>query len=192
MTTRKIYEPSDDSFLLLDSVKNLKCEVAVDVGTGTGFIAINIVQNCNFVIGTDIDINSIKEAKNIVRNKRVHNIDFIVCDLATALRDSSVNLVIFNPPYLPSDEYKTDIDIQTLQFYDKNDIIVRFIIDARRILARNGSCYMVYSSLTDTREMMRIAPVLFNSVKVIAEKTLFFETLYVIEFSLDEHAITRS
>ncbi len=187
-----MYRPSDDSFLLFDSVKNLKARIAVDVGTGTGFIAINIASNCDFVVGTDIDFGSIKEARNIIRDKKIHNIDLIVCDLISVLKDSSVDLVIFNPPYLPSDEYKTDIDMQTLQFYNNSDVIARFIIDARRVLTHYGSCYVIYSSLTDTQEMMRNACTLFNSVKVIAEKSFFFERLYVVKFSLDEHSVTRS
>ncbi len=186
------YRPSDDSFLLLDSVKNLKTGIAVDVGTGAGFIAINIAGNCDFVIGTDIDFGSIREARDSIRNKKIHNIDLIVCDLISVLKDSSVDLVIFNPPYLPSDEYKTDIDMQTLQFYGKSDVIARFIIDARRVLTHYGLCYVVYSSLTDVQEMMKNARTLFNSVEVVAEKSFFFERLYVVKFSLDEHSVTRS
>lgn len=178
------YKPSDDSFLLFDVVKMLKAGVVVDVGTGSGFIALGISGNHDFVIGTDIDFCSVKEARENVRRKGIYNVEFVVCDLLSVIRDSSVDLIVFNPPYLPSDGYKTGIDHQTLQFYEGSDIIVRFIKDARRAIKGSGECYMVFSSLTRIDDAMFVARSLFNKIEVIAEKEFFFEKLYVVKFSL--------
>ncbi len=178
------YKPSDDSFLLFDAVRTLKADVAIDVGTGSGFIALGISVNCGFVIGTDIDFNSILEAKNAVRERKMYNVDFIVCDLLSAVKNDSVDLIVFNPPYLPNDEYKTDIDHQTLQYHGGDDVIARFVYDARRAIKSNGSCYMVFSSLSNIDRAMLIAKKLFSNVEIVAEKSFFFEKLYVAKFSL--------
>lgn len=178
------YKPSDDSFLLFDVVKMLKASVVVDVGTGSGFIALGISGNHDFVIGTDIDFCSVKEARENARMRGIYNVEFVVCDLLSVIRDSSVDLIVFNPPYLPSDGYKTDIDHQTLQFHGGSDIIVRFIKDARRVIKGSGECYMVFSSLTRIDDAMFVARSLFNKIEVIAGKELFFEKLYVVKFSL--------
>jgi release factor glutamine methyltransferase len=178
------YKPSDDSFLLFDAVKMLKTDVVVDVGTGSGFIALGISGNHKLVIGTDIDFYSVREARDNARRKRIYNVEFIVCDLLSAIKDSSVDLIVFNPPYLPSDDYKTDIDRQTLQFYEGGDIIVKFMKDVKRVIKSSGVCYMVFSSLTKIENAMFIARSLFNKIEFVAEKEFFFEKLYVVKFSL--------
>jgi release factor glutamine methyltransferase len=138
------YKPSDDSFLLFDAVKMLKTDVVVDVGTGSGFIALGISGNHKLVIGTDIDFYSVREARDNARRKRIYNVEFIVCDLLSAIKDSSVDLIVFNPPYLPSDDYKTDIDRQTLQFYEGGDIIVKFMKDVKRVIKSSGVWSLLY------------------------------------------------
>ena len=127
---KKVYPPSDDSFLIVDyfrkvitnstfdgyNIKNVK--YILDMGTGTGIVAIFLQvlasQLSNFnpkIYASDILKEAIICAKN---NEKINNlkgeINFIHSDLFKSFPKKSkhkFNVIIFNPPYLPALEIKT-------------------------------------------------------------------------------------
>ncbi|HEY3932900.1 MAG TPA: peptide chain release factor N(5)-glutamine methyltransferase [Verrucomicrobiae bacterium] len=83
----------------------------LDFGTGTGCIAIALTAKCpnSKIIATDISADALALAKeNAARNNVVERIEFLQGDGFTTLPKSApFDLIISNPPYIPSAEIET-------------------------------------------------------------------------------------
>jgi len=116
-----VFIPRPETEILVEKVIDLvtshKSEVTglniLDIGTGSGNIAISLakfLKNCT-VVAMDISQEAILVAKNnAILNKVEREVDFINQDFfnlrpATCnLRPFSFNLIVSNPPYIPTGE----------------------------------------------------------------------------------------
>ena len=84
---------------------------ALDFGTGTGCIAIALAAKCPDAKITAIDVSpdALALAKNnAAKNRVVERIEFLQGDGFTVLtKDARFDLIISNPPYIPSAEIET-------------------------------------------------------------------------------------
>ncbi|XP_065897922.1 methyltransferase N6AMT1-like isoform X2 [Dysidea avara] len=110
-----VYEPSEDSFLLMDVLENdvqaitkIRPMICLEVGSGTGvvscFLATLLQQPCMFWM-TDINTKASQVSMNTMRQNKVYMTDAITSDLTTGLMDrlqGKVDLLLCNPPYVPT------------------------------------------------------------------------------------------
>jgi release factor glutamine methyltransferase len=76
----------------------------LDVGCGSGAIAITLrLETSAEVIGTDVSFAALKVAAENAANLGA-GISFIHCDLDSAVRDRSIDVLVSNPPYVPDGE----------------------------------------------------------------------------------------
>ena len=54
------YSPAEDTFFLADNLKYENGQMALDIGTGSGYIAKILSEQFSMVVATDIDFNSLK------------------------------------------------------------------------------------------------------------------------------------
>jgi len=81
----------------------------IDVGTGTGAIALALAKEFkeSKVVGVDISADAIELAKfNSIRNK-VDNVEFYQADMLSVIPNGKYDLVVSNPPYISAAEYQT-------------------------------------------------------------------------------------
>lgn len=96
-------------------LSQLKRSCFLDVGTGSGNIAISIAKNCLNSKGIALDISGLAldlAQKNARRYGVLNQIEFIQSDLFSNIQKSSVqlfDLIVSNPPYIKS------VDIPFLQ-----------------------------------------------------------------------------
>lgn len=77
-----------------------KLRVGVDLGTGSGALALVLGRICEYVVATDISrICCVTAHRNLQRYHIYH--DVILCCGASVLRTGTADLVLTNPPYLP-------------------------------------------------------------------------------------------
>jgi release factor glutamine methyltransferase len=92
---------------------NHQLSTVLDLGTGSGCLAIALAVHCPgaHVVGTDISADALNLARqNATRHNVLDRINFLQGDAFTALTSPKLfDLIISNPPYIPTDE------IQTLQ-----------------------------------------------------------------------------
>lgn len=120
----------------------------LDIGTGSGAIAITLALETKApVIATDISPDAIRVAA--ANAKRLHApVDFVACDLASALADRSFDLVVSNPPYVPtSDALPREVREHepALALYageDGLEMYARVIPEAARLLKPEGCLIM--------------------------------------------------
>lgn len=105
--------PRGDTEILVEyainSIKKNKFKTVLDIGTGSGAIAVSIAYYCPNVKVTAADISekALKTAKkNAEKNSVRQRIDFIKSDIFENVI-SKYDVIISNPPYIKSDVIKT-------------------------------------------------------------------------------------
>ena len=90
------YPPSEDTFFLADYIKNEKGECALDIGTGSGYLAALLEKSFSLVVATDLVFNVLKKHEYFMTNN-------VCCHGADAI-NQQFDLVICNMPYLNTDD----------------------------------------------------------------------------------------
>ncbi|MGQ0771701.1 MAG: HemK2/MTQ2 family protein methyltransferase [Nitrososphaerota archaeon] len=164
------YTPSEDTFFLAEHIANEKGQAALEIGTGSGYLAKILEKNFALVISTDIDFGSLKSQENKTKNN-------ICCDGAAAL-GAKFDLIVCNLPYLPSDQI---IDKTVDGGTEGLQVPLRIIKSASTCIKSGGKMLFLTSSLANYQKLMEEIETLKFSVKILAKKKLFFEELLIIE-----------
>ncbi len=88
----------------INVIKKNSLKKVIDIGTGSGAIAISIKKEAPDIeiIATDISLDALKVAKE---NSKNLNINFICCDLFNGVK-GKFDLIISNPPYIKTRDLK--------------------------------------------------------------------------------------
>jgi release factor glutamine methyltransferase len=75
------YEPAEDSYLLLEQVRKLAHGRVLDMGTGSGILAIGASEKASRVTAADINPAALNAAKKQASARKIANIRFRKSDL---------------------------------------------------------------------------------------------------------------
>jgi release factor glutamine methyltransferase len=181
-----VYEPAEDTFLFAESLDVKEGMQVLDLGAGCGILGILAAQKAFSVLSVDINPYAVRCAKensvhNFVRGKMV----FMQADLLTALiSEEKFDLILFNAPYLPSNENESESWIGKAWAGGANgrQVIDRFIPQAAAHLKPCGRVLLMQSTLTGVEETLNKFKECQLLASVKAEcKLPFFETITLIE-----------
>lgn len=179
-----MYEPHEDSFLLQELVKKHARGNVLDMGTGSGIQAITAAKlsRVKKVIAVDVDAGALAFA----RKKNAHKkIKYLRSDLFSKLGKKKFDTIIFNAPYLPQENKTPHIDLEGGK--EGNEVIARFLANARKHLAPKGTILLVCSSTTP--RMQELFENNLFSARELAKEHAFFEDIIVYELSPDSRAL---
>jgi release factor glutamine methyltransferase len=185
-----VYEPAEDSFLFAENLDVKENEQVLDLGTGCGVLGILAAKKAARVVAVDLNPYAIRCAKqNSTLNGVCNKIDFVQASLFTALNPNSVfDLILFNAPYLPSEENETVTWIGRSWAGGANgrEVVDRFISEAPPHLKPNGRVLLMQSTLTGVQETVhKFSEHNLKATVKAAQKLPFFETLTLIEAKAD-------
>ena len=132
--------------LLLDAPLPDICEVAYDIGTGTGLLAIILAQRgVKQVIATDLNPRALACASDNFTRLELSSIQLQQADLYPT--DAPLaNLIVCNPPWLPA---KPSSPLE-YAVYDPNSKMLRGLLQgAKQHLAAHGELWLILSDLAE-------------------------------------------
>jgi len=143
--TPDVLIPRPETEHVVEAALRLNARRILDIGTGSGAIAITLALETGArVAGTDISIPALAVAA--ANGRRLNaNIDWVACDLASAI-NGTFDLVVSNPPYVPARD-KTTLQREVRDYEpeialyggdDGLEIYRRLIPEAERLLAPGG------------------------------------------------------
>ncbi|MGB9200550.1 HemK2/MTQ2 family protein methyltransferase [Methanobacterium sp.] len=185
-TCEKVYEPAEDTFLLAENLKVKKTDRVLEIGTGTGIIAVITSKITENVIAVDINEYAVECAR---KNAKINqsDIDIRLGDLFDSVEDEKFDLILFNTPYLPTGEDERiddELEVAWDGGADGRLVIDRFIEQLPAHLSPKGRVQLVQSSLSNIEETTgRLMEKSFD-VSITASERFFFEEVVVLTAKL--------
>jgi release factor glutamine methyltransferase len=183
-----VYDPAEDSFLLLESLTIHPGDTILELGTGCGLIALECARRGATVVCTDINPSAVQlTSRNIKRNRPLlkGTIDIRQGDLFSVLKDVELfDVIVFNPPYLPTKEKERIggwFDVATDGGRDGLRVTKRFLQEVSRHLSRRGCAYFIASSLSNQTTLGRYLKQERLSACIVAQYRCEDETLMVYQ-----------
>ncbi len=187
-THPEVYDPAEDTFLLLNSIEIHENNIVFEIGTGTGIIALFCAMQGADVVCSDINPFSIEIVKkNYMLNKSLlkGKLDIRHGDLYSVLKnDEFFDIIVFNPPYLPT---KSEDVVGGSGWFDKSvdggvdglDVVKRFLEGLSLFLKKNGRGYFVFSSLSSKKKLVSYLSKNKLSYDIVVSQRFNDEILYV-------------
>ena len=157
-THPEVYDPAEDTYLLLDSIDVSENMYVLEIGTGCGIISLYFASQGANIICSDINPYAIELVKkNYLQNMNnlKGSIQIRQGDLFSVVDSKELfDIIIFNPPYLPTK--KEDLT-GGLGWFDKAvsggidglQQTKRYIKELGNYLKPKGCAYFIYSNLSD-------------------------------------------
>jgi len=132
-------------------------KTAIDIGVGCGILSFQLLeQGFENVYATDININAIIGVNEEIKRMNIgEKLSLYFGDLFAPIHLKS-ELIIFNPPWLPSTSNLTNLDKAI--YYDA-EFFPRFFEQAHQHLALNGKVVIIFSNLAQKAEASFIHPI---------------------------------
>ncbi|CAO3680523.1 unnamed protein product [Umbelopsis ramanniana] len=159
---RNIYEPAEDTFLLLDALEQdqdelraLQPSICLELGSGSGcvttFLGSLLKPNLAYMVTTDINPHA-AVATMATGKKNGISIDTVETSLVQGLLPRlchSVDILCFNPPYAvtPSSEIAGNgIEVSWAGGIDGREVIDAMLPYVKELLSDNGVFYLLLVS----------------------------------------------
>ena len=183
----EVYNPSDDSFLLLKVVDGVTSgKSLIEMGPGTGLLSIHAAKLGARVTAADINPHAVEcTIRNADRNGV--RIDVIGSDLFEKVQ-GNYDVIVFNPPYLPGSASSTSWIERAWSGGDEgSEVAIRFLSEAWKHLSPGGSIFMILSSVGGLMSVLKSARERYDS-EMLEEQHMFFESIYAYKFRLKTNA----
>ncbi|KAH9512628.1 HemK methyltransferase member 2 [Bulinus truncatus] len=193
-----VYEPAEDSFLLLDVLEKdfpflsqIKPNICLEVGCGSGicitFLS-QILERQAFFLCTDINPAAVElTQQTALRNGQI--IEPILCDLTGSVEDrlkGTVDILLFNPPYVvtPSEEVGVaGLSASWAGGVKGREVIDRFLPKVSQLLSSTGVFYMVIIKENDQADIEQVMLLQGLHMTVSGSRRAGREHLLVLKFT---------
>ncbi len=164
------YPPSEDTFFIVNNIENEKGNLALDVGSGSGYLTKLLSKNFSYVVGTDTNFD--------VLTTQTYKTDNLICCNGSDALHVKFDFIVCNLPYLATDEI---LDIATDGGLDGFEIPKKIFDSVFNNLNKPGKFIFVTSSLSNYPKLIDYAQESGFETRIIAKKKLFFEELILVE-----------
>lgn len=165
--------------LLIKNTALIEGDIVLDLGTGSGVIAVFLAEKAGKVIATDISPAAVQCAKiNADLNDRKEKIEVRQGNLFEPVKGEKFDLIVFNPPYLPG---KARNLLEQAWFDENQELICKFFKQAGEFINPGGRIEIAYSNFGNIFQLEEIIGHFGFKFEVTAEMRTPFEKIYLYQ-----------
>ena len=182
-THENVYVPAEDSYLLAENLEVENGKSVLEIGTGSGIVAMYASKLTDKVTATDINFDAIQLAESNFKANNIDNVELLFGNLFEPVKDRKFDVILFNTPYLPTEEGEVIEDNLNYAFdggLNGRKVIDLFLNEVKNHLNDDGIVQLIQSSLSDNDETLNKLDELGFISEIAKKEHYFFEDIVLI------------
>ncbi len=182
-TDDNVYVPAEDSYLLADNLEIKEGQSVLEIGTGSGIVAMYASRLTDRITVTDINFDACLLAEKNFNDNNIKNIEILFGNLFEPVKNRKFDVILFNTPYLPTEE--DDVIDDTINYafdggLNGRKVIDLFLDEVKNHLNDGGIVQMIQSSLSGNQETLDRLDEMGFIAEIKASEHFFFEDITLI------------
>ena len=182
-TDDNVYIPAEDSYLLADNLEIKPGQSVLEIGTGSGIVAMYASRLTDRITVTDINFDACMLAEKNFKENNIENIEILFGNMFEVVKDRKFDVILFNTPYLPTEDDEVLDDTINYAFdggLNGRKVIDLFLNEVGNHLNDGGIVQMIQSSLSGNEETLEMFDRLGFIAEIAASEHFFFEDITLI------------
>ena len=182
-TDDNVYIPAEDSYLLADNLEIKPGQSVLEIGTGSGIVAMYASRLTDRITVTDINFDACMLAEKNFKANNIENIEILFGNLFEVVENRKFDVILFNTPYLPTEDDEVLDDTINYAFdggLNGRKVIDLFLNEVGNHLNDGGIVQMIQSSLSGNEETLEKFDQLGFIAEIAASEHFFFEDITLI------------
>ena len=182
-TDDNVYVPAEDSYLLADNLEIKKGQSVLEIGTGSGIVAMYASRLTDDITVTDINFDACELARKNFTENGIENIEILWGNLFEVVENRKFDVILFNTPYLPTEDDEVLDNTINYAFdggLNGRKVIDLFLNEVKNHLNDGGIVQMIQSSLSGNDETLAKLDELGFIAEIAASEHFFFEDITLI------------
>ena len=182
-TDDNVYVPAEDSYLLADNLEIKKGQSVLEIGTGSGIVAMYASRLTDDITVTDINFDACELARKNFAENGIENIEILWGNLFEVVENRKFDVILFNTPYLPTEDDEVLENTINYAFdggLNGRKVIDLFLNEVGNHLNDGGIVQMIQSSLSGNDETLARLDEMGFIAEIAASEHFFFEDITLI------------
>ena len=182
-TDDNVYNPAEDSYLLADNLEIQEGQSVLEIGTGSGIVAMYASRLPDRITVTDINFDACELARRNFEDNGIEGIEILFGNLFEPVGNRKFDVILFNTPYLPTED--DDVIDDTINYafdggVNGRKVIDLFLNEVGNHLNDGGIVQLIQSSLSGNQETLSMLDELGFIAEIKASEHFFFEDITLI------------
>ena len=182
-TDDNVYNPAEDSYLLADNLEINDGQSVLEIGTGSGIVAMYASRLTDRITVTDINFDACELARRNFKDNGIEGIEILFGNLFEPVENRKFDIILFNTPYLPTED--DDVIDDTINYafdggVNGRKVIDLFLNEVGNHLNDGGIVQLIQSSLSGNQETLSMLDELGFIAEIKASEHFFFEDITLI------------
>ena len=182
-THENVYVPAEDSYLLAENLEIKEGQSVLEIGTGTGIVAMYASRLTDKITVSDINFDACELARKNFEANNIENIEILFGNMFEPVEKRKFDVILFNTPYLPTEDDEVIDDTINYAFdggLNGRKVIDLFLNEVGNHLNDGGIVQMIQSSLSGNEETLEKLDNLGFIAEIKASEHFFFEDITLI------------
>ena len=182
-TDDNVYVPAEDSYLLADNLEIKEGQSVLEIGTGSGIVAMYASRLTDSITVTDINFDACLLAEKNFNDNGIENVEILFGNMFEPVKDRKFDVILFNTPYLPTEDDEVLDDTINYAFdggLNGRKVIDVFLDEVGNHLNDGGIVQMIQSSLSGNEETLDRFDEMGFIAEIAASEHFFFEDITLI------------
>ena len=182
-TDENVYVPAEDSYLLADNLMIEKGQSVLEIGTGSGVVAMYASKLTDNITVTDINFDACRLAEKNFDENGIEGIEILFGNMFEPVKNRKFDVILFNTPYLPTEEDEVLDNTINYAFdggLNGRKVIDIFLNEVGNHLNDGGIVQLIQSSLSDNEKTLDILDELGFVAEIAEKEHFFFEDITLI------------